>query len=159
MDAGSAAGGILGHPEIIGVKDWDSIMDSNCGEGAKHRHDRGGKFVMFGVTEEEFVAQFAQCLELAVELGNCRYFRSKIEDWGGTDEVSRARSGSDSDFARRITAAIEANEAHELIEVEFGPGAALKLDHPFNQELIRHGRLAPERVEAARRRITQAEPT
>jgi hypothetical protein len=78
---------------------------------------------------------------------------------GETEEVSRVRSDPKSALAQRIAAAIEANESHEAIEAEFGRGAALKLDHPFNQTLIRHGRLAPERVDAARRRMALAEPT
>jgi hypothetical protein len=82
-----------------------------------------------------------------------------MEDMGETEEVSRVRSDRNSDLAQRITAAIKANEALERGEREFGEGAALKLDHPFNQKLIRHGHIAPERIEAARRRAARADLT
>lgn len=131
-------------------------MDSNYVEDAGQRRVRGRSFRLFGVTEEEFVTQFAQFLEFSVERGDCEIFRASMDDMGETEEVSRVRSDPNSALAKRIMAA---NEALEVIEVEFGKGAVLKLDHPFNQTLIRNGRIAPDRIEAAMRRMTLSEPT
>ncbi len=112
-----------------------------------------------GVTREEFLTHVVRCLEYSIERGDCGTFRAHMEDWGNDEEVVRVHSDPGSPLGRRIAAAIEANEALVRVEKEFGEGAALRLDHPFNQKLIRHGHKAPGRIEAARRRAARADFT
>lgn len=51
-------------------------------------------------------------------------------------------------MARRITAAIKANEASELTRPNSAKGSALKVDYPFNRSLIRHVHIRPEETKA-----------
>jgi hypothetical protein len=102
--------------------------------------------------EDDPATRLAELLEHSLARGDCTTFGIHMENWGNDASVLLELTKQDSLIARRINDANQAVDALRALEREYGEGAALNLDHPFNQKLIRHGHIRPDRVEAAERR-------